>query len=137
MKVSLYGKIYDVKIDYRFNGADIDSINNAIKYNCPIRVLTRIKIYHYVINKLTIVEPFMCNHIKHLINDLLKTSKYITNLYNYLPEFTKDNYRKLIKVEYPFIGTAWDHRDKVKERIKFIKHLKLKCIIEYYKYKIH
>lgn len=130
MKVNVYGKLMDLKIDYRFNGADIDSVKLAIKNNGVIRHITRIKIYHHAIKNLKLSNThFMCNAMykcfKHNFNI------YITDHYdNILPEFNKNNYRNLTHTTYPESGISWDWDDK-DNRIKFLETIKKQCAVKY------
>lgn len=130
MKVNVYGKLIDLKIDYRFNGADADSIKSAIENNGVIRHITRIKIYQYVLKHIKLTNNiFMCNAMyecfKH--NFDIKISSHYDNI---LPEFNKNNYRKLIHTIYPRDGIAWDWENK-DNRIKFLEAIKKQCAIEY------
>lgn len=135
MKVNVYGKLMDLKIDYRFNGADADSIKSAIESNANVRYITRIKIYHDCIKKLKLLNkdaPFMCVIIG---NDILKYGnlRFIpsTSLEKILPEFNRKNYRKIINTDYAKHGNAWDWQCNIDNRIKFLETIKIQCAIEY------
>lgn len=74
MKVNVYGKLIDLKVDYRFNGADADSVEHAIKYNGVIRHITRIKIYQHALKNIKLSNrSFMCNAIRNCINNNFDT----------------------------------------------------------------
>lgn len=135
MKVNVYGKLIDLKIDYRFNKADVDSIKSAIENNGVIRHITRIKIYHHCIKKLKSSDknkPFMCTIIGNII---IKSNKLhiipSISLEKILPEFNKKNYRKIINTDYPKGGNAWDWQDNIDNRIKFLEAIKRQCAVEY------
>lgn len=130
MKVIVNHRPMDLKIDYRFNGADIDSVKSAIESNTPIRHITRIKIYQYVLKNIKLGnKSFMCNAISDCINYHFDT-KASSHYDNILPEFNKNNYRKLIHPVYPKDGVAWDWENK-DNRIKFLEKIKRQCAIEY------
>lgn len=137
MKVNVYGKLIDLKIDYRFNGADIDSIDFAIMNNGIVRYITRIKIYHYCIKKLKSLNRdtvFMCVIIKDLISKYNDSYFYPSiNLEKILPEFNNKNYRKIINTDYTKHSNAWDWRWNIDNRIKFLEKIKKQCAIEYLK----
>lgn len=130
MKVNVYGKLIDLKIDYRFNGADADSIKSAIENNRVIRHITRIKIYQYVLKSIKLGNNvFMCSAIYECFKynfDIKAPSLYE----NILPEFNKNNYKNLIHPTYIENGIAWDWENK-DNRIKFLKAIKRQCAIEY------
>ena len=135
MKVNVYGKLIDLKIDYRFNGADIDSIKYAINNNGVIRHITRIKIYHHCIKKLKSSDknkPFMCTIIGNII---IKSNKLHVipsiSLEKILSEFNKKNYRKIINTDYPKGGSAWDWQDNIDNRINFLETIKKQCAVKY------
>lgn len=131
MKVNVYGKLIDLKIDYRFNGADVDSIKNAKQFVVPIRHITRIKIYHYVLKLIKSNDHrFMCNATTNCLRKLgIYTSSYI--LCDILPEFNKENYRNIINTNYPIYGLSWDWGHMSNNRIKFLETIKRQCAIEY------
>lgn len=133
MKVNVYGKLIDLKIDYRFNGADVDSIKNAIQFVAPIRHITRIKIYHYVLKGIKSGDrTFMCNSIQSCLRKLgIYASSNI--LCDILPEFNKENYRNIINTNYPIFGWSWDWSHSRDNRIKFLEKIKRQCAIEYLK----
>lgn len=130
MKVNVYGKLINLKIDYRFNRADIDSVKSAIKNNGVVRHITRIKIYQYVLKNIkSSNSTFMCNAIHKCFK--CNFNIYISSHYdNILPEFNKKNYRDLIHPTYPECGNAWDWENK-DNRIKFLEAIKRQCAIEY------
>lgn len=131
MKVNVYGKLIDLKIDYRFNGADIDSIKSAIQAIVPIRHITRIKIYHHVLKTIKSCDRrFMCNTIQQCLHELgINTSHNI--FYDILPEFNKKNYRNITNTTYWMCGNAWDFAHSRDNRIKFLEKIKRQCAIEY------
>ena len=130
MKVNVYGKLIDLKINYRFNGADIDSVKSAIENNGVIRHITRIKIYQYALKNIKLGNKcFMCNAINDCINYHFNT-KISSHYDNILPEFNKNNYRKLIHPTYPKDGVVWDWNNK-DNRIKFLETIKKQCAVEY------
>lgn len=133
MKVNVYGKLIDLKIDYRFNGADIDSIKNAIQFVVPIRYITRIKIYHYVLKDIKSGNrTFMCTSIQSCLRKLsIYSSSNI--LCDILPEFNKENYRNIINTTYFIDGWSWDWSYSRDNRIKFLEKIKRQCAIEYLK----
>ena len=130
MKVNVYGKLIDLKIDYRFNGADIDSVKSAIENNGVIRHITRIKIYQYALKNIKLDNnAFMCNAIYECFkyNFDIKVVGYYGDI---LPEFNKKNYRNLIHTTYPEYTSVWDWENK-DNRIKFLETIKRQCAIEY------
>lgn len=130
MKVNVYGKLIDLKIDYRFNKADADSIKSAIENNGVIRHITRIKIYQNVLKNIKLGNKyFMCNAIYNCIYYNFDT-KILSHYNNILPEFNKNNYRNLIHPTYPKDGVAWDWEGK-DNRIKFLEAIKRQCAVEY------
>lgn len=130
MKVNVYGKLIDLKIDYKFNGADADSIRSAINNNDVVRHITRIKIYQHTLKNIKSSNyVFMCNAISKSIKD--NSGITISSHYNcILPEFNKKNYRNLIHPTYPEDSFAWDWEGK-DNRIKFLEAIKRQCAIEY------
>ena len=131
MKVIVNCRPIELKIDYRFNGADVDSIKSAIPAVVPIRYITRIKIYHYVLKTIkSSNSKFMCNTIKSCLR---KFGIYASSniLCDILPEFNKENYRNIINPIYPKDGTSWDWGCLKDNRIKFLKEIKRQCAIEY------
>lgn len=137
MKVNVYGKLMDLKIDYKFNGADIDSVKSAIEHNVAIRHITRIKIYHNCIKKLKSSnkdKPFMCVIIGNIIIKHINPHVIPSiSLEKILPEFNKKNYRKIINPNYPKGGNCWDWDYNIDNRIKFLEAIKKQCAIEYLK----
>lgn len=132
MKVIVNHRPMNLKIDYRFNGADIDSVKNAITYNSPIRHITRIKIYQYVLKDIkSDNHRFMCNSLHRCFKHNFDI-KVVSHYHNILPEFNKKNYRNLIHPSYWECGVAWDWEDK-NNRIKFLEAIKRQCAIEYLK----
>ena len=131
MKVIVNYQPMDLKIDYRFNGADIDSIKSAIQAVVPIRYITRIKIYHYILKGIKSGDrTFMCNTIQSCLRKLgIYASSNI--LCDILPEFNKENYRNIINTTYPIVGLSWDWSHSRGNRIKFLEKIKRQCAIEY------
>lgn len=131
MKVIVNHQPMDLKINYRFNGADIDSIKSAIQNVVPIRYITRIKIYHYVLKIIKSGDhKFMCNATTNCLHKLgIYTSPYI--FCDILPEFNKENYRNIINTNYPIYGLSWDWGHMSNNRIKFLEKIKRQCAIEY------
>ena len=130
MKVNVYGKFIDLKIDYRFNGADIDSVKSAIENNGIIRHITRIKIYQYILKNIKSGnKDFMCDAIYECFNYNfdIKVVGYYSDI---LPEFNKKNYRNLTHTTVPenYISWDWENKDN---RIKFLEAIKRQCAIEY------
>lgn len=131
MKVNVYGKLINLKIDYRFNGADTDSIKSAIDNNGVVRHITRIKIYQYALKLIKSgKQRFMC---KAITNCLYKFGIYIESyiFYDILPEFNKENYKNIINTTYFSYGLAWDWSYSQDNRIKFLEAIKRQCAIEY------
>lgn len=133
MKVNVYGKLIDLNIDYRFNGADVDSIKSAIQAVVPIRYITRIKIYHHVLKTIkSYDQTFMCNTIQNCLRELgVYTSSYI--FCDILPEFNKENYRNITNTTFTIYGNAWDWAHSRDNRINFLKRIKKQCAVEYLK----
>lgn len=133
MKVIVNYRPMDLKIDYRFNEADIDSIKHAIRFVVPIRYVTRIKIYHHVLKAIKSDDHrFMCNATTNCLRKLgVYTSSYI--LCDILPEFNKENYRNITNTTYPIYGLSWDWGHMRINRIKFLEKIKRQCAIEYLK----
>ena len=131
MKVNVNGNPINFKIDYRFNGADIDSIKSAIQAVVPIRYITRIKIYHYVLKDIKSGNrTFMCSTIQSCLR---KFGIYASSniLCDILPEFNKENYRNIINTTYPIVGWSWDWSHSRSNRVKFLEKIKRQCAIEY------
>ena len=131
MKVIVNNRPIDFKIDYRFNGADVNSIKNAITIDGVIRHITRIKIYHYVLKNIKSYNgTFMCNIIQNCLREL---NIHIRSniICNRLPEFNKENYRKIINTTYPMVGSSWDWLYSRDNRIEFLKTIEKQCAIEY------
>ena len=131
MKVIVNYRPMDLKIDYRFNGADIDSIKSAIQAISPIRHITRIKIYHYILKRIkSSNQRFMCNIIQDCLCKLgIYTRSHIFR--DILPEFNKENYRNITNTTYFMFGQAWDWSYSLDNRIKFLEKIKRQCAVEY------
>lgn len=131
MKVNVYGKLMDLKIDYRFNRADTDSIKSAIENNGIVRYITRIKIYHYALETIkSYNQTFICNTIQNCLFELGISTRH-SILCDILPEFNKENYRNIINTSFPKAGSAWDWVYARDNRIKFLEAIKRQCAIEY------
>lgn len=131
MKVNVYSKIMDLKIDYRFNGADVDSIKSAIKNNGVIRHITRIKIYQYALKNIKSHDKkYICNTIQNCLFEFNIPIRH-SILYDILPEFNRNNYRNIINTNYPTVGSAWDWYYARDNRIKFLEAIKRQCAVEY------
>lgn len=131
MKVNVYGKLMDLKIDYRFNGTDIDSIKSAIKNNGIVRHITRIKIYQYALKNIKSHDKtYICNTIQNCLFEFNIPIRH-SILYNILPEFNRNNYRNIINTNFPTVGSAWDWYYARDNRIKFLEAIKRQCAIEY------
>ena len=130
MKVIVNNKPMNLNIDYRFTKTDTDNVKYAIEHNTPIKHITRIKIYHYVLKDIKSGNnSFMCNAMykcfKHNFDIKVLSSSYN----NVLPEFNKKNYRDLIHTTCRNdIVWDWENKDN---RIKFLELIKRQCAIEY------
>lgn len=65
-----------------------------------------------------------------IVLTIILIQKYQVIYDNILPEFNKNNYRKLIHPTYPKDGVAWDWENK-DNRIKFLEAIKRQCAVEY------